>query len=121
MATLQLDPGIAEYLRKRLMPVEGAIHTSLGQTCSATPSRLGAWEATSFEYINFQQRYNIDARIAAALKRAKDYLEPMPDGQAVRSSVDDHVRWLPESRRGFAASDSGRVQKGKKLGATEDR
>ena len=47
-----------------------------------------------FEYINFQQRYNIDARIAGALKRSKLYLEPLPKGQTPRNSVDEHVQWL---------------------------
>src|SRR6185295_10241233 len=47
-----------------------------------------------FEYINFQQRYNIDARIARALKLSSDYLEPLPQGQAPRNSVDAHVLWL---------------------------
>jgi serine phosphatase RsbU (regulator of sigma subunit) len=47
-----------------------------------------------FEYINFQQRYNIDARIAGSLRRARQYLEPLPEGQTTRNSVDAHVRWL---------------------------
>ena len=31
-----------------------------------------------FEYINFQQRYDIDARIRRAERLAKEYLEPLP-------------------------------------------
>jgi hypothetical protein len=31
-----------------------------------------------FEYINFQQRYDIDVRIQRALKRSKEFLEPLP-------------------------------------------
>ena len=47
-----------------------------------------------FEYINFQQRYNIDARIASALRLSKEYLEPLPEAQIPRNSVDQHVQWL---------------------------
>src|SRR5438477_5610676 len=53
-----------------------------------------------FEYINFQQRYDIDARIQRALERSKEYLEPLPTGAAPRNSVDDHVEWL-KSRPGY--------------------
>src|SRR5262249_19412894 len=45
-------------------------------------------------YINFLQRYNIDARIANALQLAKTYLEPLSAGQTPRNTVDDHVLWL---------------------------
>jgi hypothetical protein len=46
-----------------------------------------------FEYINFQQRYDIDARIQRALKRSKEYLEPLPAGAAAggRASVPKNV------------------------------
>jgi hypothetical protein len=44
-----------------------------------------------FEYINFQQRYNIDGRSARALKLAKLYLDPLPAGQPARNMVNDHV------------------------------
>jgi len=47
-----------------------------------------------FEYINFQQRYDIDARIQRALKLSKEFLEPLPPGAKPRNSVDDHVEWL---------------------------
>ncbi len=47
-----------------------------------------------FEYLNFQQRYNIDARIAQAVKLAHEYLQPLPEGEPPRNSVDDHVRWM---------------------------
>src|SRR5260370_16654740 len=53
-----------------------------------------------FECINFQQRYDIDARIQRALKRSKEYLEPLPTGAEPRNSVDDHVEWL-KSRPGY--------------------
>ena len=53
-----------------------------------------------FEYINFQQRYDIDARIQRALKLSKEYLEPLPAGVGPRNPVDDQVHWL-KSRPGY--------------------
>jgi len=50
-----------------------------------------------FEYINFQQRYNIDARIARALQLSTEYLEPLACNQVPRNTVDEHVRWLRSS------------------------
>jgi len=65
---------------------------------SSTPA--GTVGGDLFEYINFHQRYDIDARIQRALKRSKEYLEPLPTGTPSRNSVDDHVKWL-ESRPGY--------------------
>ena len=47
-----------------------------------------------FEYINFQRRYDIDARIQRALKLSKEFLEPRRPGEPPCTSVDDHVDWL---------------------------
>jgi serine phosphatase RsbU (regulator of sigma subunit) len=47
-----------------------------------------------FEYINFQQRYDIDARIQQARRLAKEFLAPPPPGVPLRNSVDDQVHWL---------------------------
>src|SRR6185369_15464901 len=47
-----------------------------------------------FEYINFQQRYDIDARIERAERLSKEFLHPLPAGTPVRNYVDDHVQWL---------------------------
>jgi hypothetical protein len=47
-----------------------------------------------FEYINFQQRYDIAARIQRALRLSNEFLEPLPPGAPLRNSVDDHVQWL---------------------------
>jgi len=47
-----------------------------------------------FEYINFQQRYDIDARIERANRLSVQYLDPRPPGVPIRNSVDDHVQWL---------------------------
>src|SRR5581483_591614 len=54
-----------------------------------------------FEYINFQQRYDIDARIQHAERLSREFLEPLPTGTPVRNAVDDHVRWL-KSRPGYS-------------------
>jgi serine phosphatase RsbU (regulator of sigma subunit) len=90
---------IDEYLRKRLLPVEGVIPRLPGIDMYGNSIPAGAVGGDLFEYINFQQRYNIDARIARAFKLAGQYLEPLPPGQTPRNSVDDHVLWL-ESRLG---------------------
>ena len=97
MTTRPLDPSIDEYLRQRLMPVEGAIPQLPGIDMYGNSIPAGAVGGDLFEYINFQQRYNIDARMARALKLSKEYLEPLPPGRPLRNSVDDHVQWL-ESR-----------------------
>jgi serine phosphatase RsbU (regulator of sigma subunit) len=93
-------PRIDEYLRKRLMPVEGAIPHVQGIEMYGNSIPAGTVGGDLFEYINFQQRYDIDARIERALHRSKDYLEPLPAGTPARNSVDDHVEWL-RSKPGY--------------------
>ena len=112
MATEQPDPSIDEYLRKRLMPVEGAIPHIAGIEMFGNSIPAGSVGGDLFEYINFQQRYNIDARIAEALKLSTDYLDPLPQGQTPRNSVDDHVQWL-ESRPGFETEIAAEYRKAK--------
>jgi len=94
MATPYSAPSIDEYLRKRLMPVEGAIPHVQGIEMYGNSIPAGTVGGDLFEYINFQQRYDIDARIQRALKRSREYLEPPPPGAVPRNSVDDHVEWL---------------------------
>src|SRR5437660_6755269 len=89
-----VEPSIDEYFRKRLMPVEGVIPQLAGIDMYGNSIPAGSVGGDLFEYINFQQRYNIDARIARALKQSKQYLEPLPKGQTPRNSVDEHVQWL---------------------------
>jgi serine phosphatase RsbU (regulator of sigma subunit) len=92
---------IDEYLRKRLMPVEGAIPHLPGIEMYGNSVPVGAVGGDIFEYINFQQRYDIDARIQRAIKLSQEFLEPLRDGRVARNSVDDHVEWLksrPEFR-----------------------
>jgi serine phosphatase RsbU (regulator of sigma subunit) len=100
MARPYTAPTIDEYLRKRLMPVEGAIPHLQGIEMYGNSIPAGTVGGDLFEYINFQQRYDIDARIQRALKRSKEFLEPLPPGVLPRNSVDDHVQWL-KSRPGY--------------------
>src|SRR6185312_12369967 len=103
MATRHVEPSIDEYLRKRLMPVEGAIPHLDGIDMYGNSIPASTVGGDLFEYINFQQRYNIDARIARALKLSKDYLDPLPRGQTPRNAVDAHVLWL-KSRTDYKPS-----------------
>src|ERR1700720_2462260 len=112
MATRPVEPGIDEYLRKRLMPVEGAIPQLAGIEMYGNSIPAGSVGGDLFEYINFQQRYNIDARIARALKLSKEYLEPLPKGQAPRNSVDAHVQWL-KSRPGYTSDVAAEYRRAK--------
>jgi len=102
MPTNYNAPSIDEYLRKRLMPVEGAIPHVQGIEMYGNSIPAETVGGDLFEYINFQQRYDIDARIQRALKRSKEYLEPLPAGAPPRNSVDDHVEWL-KSRLSYKA------------------
>ena len=60
--------GIGEYLRDRLMPVEGAVPHLAGIEMHGDSIPAGKVGGDLFEYINFQHRYDIDARIRSALK-----------------------------------------------------
>ena len=100
MTNIYTAPTIDEYLRKRLMPVEGTIPHVEGIEMYGNSIPAGTVGGDLFEYINFQQRYDIDARIQRVLKRSKQYLEPLPAGAMPRNSVDDHVKWL-KSRPGY--------------------
>jgi serine phosphatase RsbU (regulator of sigma subunit) len=93
---------IDEYLRKRLMPVEGSIPHLPGVEMYGNSVPVLSVGGDLFEYINFQQRYDIDARIQRAEKLSKEFLQALPAGEPPRNSVDDHVDWL-KSRRGFEA------------------
>lgn len=88
------DSNIDDYLRQRLMPVEGAIPHIPGIEMYGDSIPAGTVGGDLFEYINFEQRYDLDARIHRALTLAKEYLEPLPEGAPPRNSVDDHVAWL---------------------------
>ncbi|HTD24881.1 MAG TPA: PP2C family protein-serine/threonine phosphatase [Terriglobales bacterium] len=107
-----LAPTIDEYLRKRLMPVEGAIPHLPGIEMYGNSIPAGQVGGDLFEYINFQQRYNIDARIARTQKLSKEYLEPLPDGASPRNEVDLHVQWM-ESKPGCTPEDTMQYRKAK--------
>ena len=94
MAKTYTAPSIDEYLRKRLMPVEGTIPHVEGIEMYGNSIPAGTVGGDLFEYINFPQRYDIDARIQRALKLSKEFLEPLPAGVPPRNLVDDHVEWL---------------------------
>jgi serine phosphatase RsbU (regulator of sigma subunit) len=113
---------IDEYLRKRLMPVEGAIPQLAGIDMYRNSIPAGAVGGDLFEYINFQQRYDIDARIARALKLSKEYLEVLPKAQTPRNSVDAHVEWL-QSKPDYSdavAAEYRRAKRSEQLRIAED-
>src|SRR5580658_7956568 len=94
-------PSIDEYLHERLMPVEGAIPHLPGIEMYGNSIPAGTVGGDLFEYINFQQRYDIDARIARALRLSQEFLQPHPPGASDRNPVDDLVEWFqtrPEFR-----------------------
>ncbi|MGH9502754.1 MAG: PP2C family protein-serine/threonine phosphatase [Terriglobales bacterium] len=122
MATPHVEPSIDEYLRRRLMPFEGAIPRLDGIDMYGNSIPAGTVGGDLFEYINFQQRYNIDARIARALKLSRTYLEPLPQGETPRNSVDAHIQWL-KSRPGYTpavAAEYRRAKSSEQIRISED-
>ena len=103
MTSSKVDSSIDEYLRKRLMPVEGTIPQLRGIDMYGNSIPVGTVGGDLFEYLNFQQRYNIDARIAQALRLSEQYLEPLREGQTPRNPVDDHIQWL-KSKPGYTSA-----------------
>jgi serine phosphatase RsbU (regulator of sigma subunit) len=103
---------IDEYLRKKLMPVEGVIPhlPGIDMYGNTIPDEIVGGDV--FEYINFQQRYNIEARIAQAERLAKEYLEPRAPGGKTRNSADVHVEWM-SSRPGYTEDDGWHYRKAK--------
>ncbi|HEY6804912.1 MAG TPA: PP2C family protein-serine/threonine phosphatase [Pyrinomonadaceae bacterium] len=100
MARSDTDSIIGDYLRQRLMPVEGAIPQIPGIEMYGNSVPAEAVGGDLFEYINFQQRYDLDARIQRALYLSREFLEAIPPGALPRNAVDDHVEWL-RGRSGF--------------------
>ena len=94
-----------DYLRKRFKPVEGAIPHLTGIEMYGNSIPVASADGDLFEYINFQQRYNIDARIERAKKLSKKYLEPIPKGSRPQNLVDVHLEWL-KSRPGYTPEDA---------------
>lgn len=94
---------VDDYFQQRLMPVEGVIPQLPGIEMYGNSIPAEVVGGDLFEYINFQQRYNLDARIARAQRYAKEYVRPLADGAAIRNEVDAHVRWL-QSQPGYTAA-----------------
>jgi serine phosphatase RsbU (regulator of sigma subunit) len=88
------DPTIDEYLRERLMPAQGQIPHIPGIEMFGNSIPAKTVGGDLFEYINFQQRYDIDARVQQAQRLSKEFLEPLPAGAQPRNLVDDQVQWL---------------------------
>jgi hypothetical protein len=78
MARPYAEPRIDEYLRQRLMPVEGAIPHLPGIEMYGNSVPAETVGGDLFEYINFQQRYDLDARIQRALTLSKEFLRAAP-------------------------------------------
>ena len=104
--------GIDEYLRKRLMPVEGTIPQLPGIEMHGNTIPAAAVGGDLFEYINFRQRYNIEARIAQALRLSQEYIESLPEDTPPRNEVDVHIAWL-RSRPGYTVADGLNYRKAK--------
>jgi hypothetical protein len=105
MGTTEEELCVDDYFRKRLMPVDSAIPQLGGIDMYGNSIPAGPVGGDLFEYINFQQRYDIDARIARALRRSENYLEPLPGGQSPRNMADAHVEWM-KSKPGFGDADA---------------
>ena len=104
MATGAVNFTIGDYLRERLMPVEGAIPHLAGIEMYGRSVPAGRTGGDLFEYINFQQRYDLDARIRRALRLSHDCQQAHPAGEANCTPVDDYVEWLqarPDFRPGM--------------------
>src|ERR1017187_183991 len=112
MVTAPLVPSIDEYLRKRLMPVEGAIPQLAGIEMFGNSIPAEKVGGDLIEYINFQQRYNIGARIARANKLSKKYLEPPLEGSIPQNGVDVHVQWL-QARPDYTSADAAEYRQAK--------
>jgi len=101
-----------EYLRLRLKPVEGVIPHLDGVEMYGNSIPAANADGDLFEYINFQQRYDIDARRERATELSQRYLEPHPPGAGPQNAVDVHVQWL-QSRPDYTPSDATEYRRAK--------
>ena len=76
------------------MPVEGAIPHIPGIEMFGNSIPAETVGGDLFEYINFEQRYDLEARIQRAQRLSREFLERLPDGASPRNAVDDQVQWL---------------------------
>jgi hypothetical protein len=100
-------PSVDEYLRKLLMPVEGAIPHVQGIEMYGNSIPAGTVGGDLFAYTNFQQRYDIDARVQRALKLSKDYLALIRESERPRNEGMGLVVKIENS-----ASHGGRARQG---------
>jgi len=75
MKNPDLTVGIEEYLQKRLAPVKGAIPDIPGIEMYGCSVPAGVVGGDLFKYINFQQRYNIEARTERACRLSRQAVE----------------------------------------------
>src|SRR3984957_4939766 len=94
MAKAPAVSSIDEYLRERLMPVEGAIPQIPGFEMFGNSIPVGTVGGDLFEYINFQQRYDIDARIERAQKLSEEFLQSHPPGSPDYNCADELIEWF---------------------------
>ena len=94
------------------MPVEGVIPRLPGIDMYGNTIPAATVGGDVFEYINFEQRYDMEARIQRAQRLAHEYLSPLPAGAEPRNEVDVHVRWLA-SRPGYTEADGLAYRKAK--------
>ena len=80
MTNISSMPSIDEYLRERLMPVDAAIPQIPGIEMFGNSIPAGTVGGDLFEYINFQQRYDIGARIQQAQRLSKEFLRTTAAG-----------------------------------------
>src|ERR1700723_459592 len=113
MATPHTELSIDDYFRKRLMPVDGTIPHIAGIDMYGNSIPAGPVGGDLFEYINFKQRYDIDARIASALRLSEQYLESVPGGRSPRNLVDAHVEWI-QSKPNFRSADAAQYRGAKR-------
>lgn len=112
MTTSPSELGIDDYFRMRLTPTEVAIPHLAGIDMYGSSIPAGIVGGDLVEYINFHQRYDVNARIARAIKLSTDYLEPLADGRLPRNMVDAHVEWM-RTKSGFSGKDTAEYRKAK--------
>src|ERR1700750_921798 len=103
-----LAASIDEYRRNRLMPVEGAIPHLRGLDMYGCSIPAGTGGGDLYEYINFLQRDDRDARIERCRKFSREFLAPHAPGAPDHNSVDELMEWLgarpeftPEMEAGY--------------------
>jgi serine phosphatase RsbU (regulator of sigma subunit) len=76
------------------MPVQGVIPDLPGIEMYGCSIPVGTVGGDLYEYVNFRQRYDLDARIADALKSSEAFRQPNTPGAPNGNSGDDFSAWL---------------------------